>query len=256
MVNDLDIIITGFDDEGIMIAQGITARGVVGLRYIKSDHKEFRCNKVVSLNSYREQKEYYNIAIIILTEDNINEHLGSIKGIRKQSDIVLAYIANVDSKNQSLHKLIQLVDAVFPVTSDDDPAEDVYWSIRALIEAFTVQGITGVDYTDIADLTRNSGLGLTVQFDISKDENVIERLEQEIHSQLTKRQLLCAYGALISSTGIQGKMQTGMHDVQFSTEYFHEQSNFNMSCVINVLEDTEQTNDGARRIILIFTGIC
>lgn len=257
----MNVVLTGFDDESIRIAESVMARGVVGLRYVKHQQEKFKCDNVVYLCDFREKKEYYDMAIIVVSQDKTDEHLHAIKDIRRQSDISLVYVLtdtpNKDSsKNQNLRKVAKHVDCIFPVTSDDDPAEDVYWSIRALIEAFTVQGITGVDYTDIADLTRNSGLGLTVQFDISKDENVIERLEQEIHSQLTKRQLLCAYGALISSTGIQGKMQTGMHDVQFSTEYFHEQSNFNMSCVINVLEDTEQTNDGARRIILIFTGIC
>lgn len=259
----MNIVLTGFDEDSVKIAESVMARGVVGLRYVKHHYEKPKCDNVVSLCAFREKKEreqeYYDYSIVIVNQSNIKNHFDTIKNISKKSDITVVYITNMEnkdfSKNQNLYKLTKLVDAVFPVTTTGDPTGEIYWLTRALIESFTEQSVTGVDASDINNLIRNSGIGCAVQFTMNRHEKITEKLEGEIYLHLTKHQLLNSHGVLISSTGTQTKMQTGMHDVQFATEFLNEQSNFNITCLINLLTDANQADDGIRRVVIIFTGI-
>lgn len=249
---EFNLVITGFGDESNQIAKSINERGIVGLRYIEGASEWDTNSKVISLNAYRENKarvqEGYDIAIIIVSENKIDEYLKSIRDIGKNSGVTLAFVMNAEDKDFSKYQgLRELVDSVFPITTTKNQLEDTYGAIRAIIESFTVQTITGVDVTDIAHIVRDAGIGLTIQFKVPQNGDIVEYLEKHVVLHLTRGQPLDAHGALISATG--------MSDLQYATEFLNENSCFGISCVINLREDTGGSTGNYREITVVFTGI-
>lgn len=256
-MDEFNLVITGFGAEGSRIAERIISQGVEGLKYLNNNLKTEVSRNVICLNSYRNRKQQdYHIAIIVITEKDIDEHLESIIHIRNQSRITLVIVTDTPKvdlcTNQRLCNLRKQVDTVFPLSDSENLFEHAYGTVRALIEAFTVQSITGFDITDISYIVRGAGTGITVKFEVPKDGNITEHLEKHIFSRLTRHQLLNAHGALISTTG----NSMGMHDLQFSTEFLNENSGFNINCVINLLENPGESSNNSREITVVITGVC